>query len=57
MAVSKTTSSARLHEESSALFSSTLQTLLARLPERSRGIVEERFGIASGTPKTLEEIG
>jgi hypothetical protein len=57
MAVSKSTSSTRTQEESKALFSSTLQTLLSRLPERSRGIVEERFGITSGTPKTLEEIG
>lgn len=46
-----------LAEESKALFSSTLQTVLERLPVRSRNIVEARFGIGTGTPKTLEEIG
>lgn len=40
-----------------AIFSSTLEVLLERLPARSRSIVEARFGIGSGVPKTLEEIG
>lgn len=56
MTTSKSTAS-NTQNESKALFSSTLSTLLAHLPERSKSIVEERFGIGTGTPKTLEEIG
>lgn len=44
-------------EEPDALFSSTLRSVLERLPIRSRSIVEARFGISTGMPKTLEEIG
>lgn len=44
-------------ENAEAIFSSTLEVLLERLPLRSRSIVEARFGIGSGVPKTLEEIG
>ena len=38
-------------------FSLTLSLFLDRLPVRSRKIVEARFGIGTGAPKTLEEIG
>jgi len=43
--------------EKDTLFSSTLEVILEHLPVRSRSIVEARFGIGTGTPKTLEEIG
>ncbi len=38
-------------------FVSALTELLQGLPERSRDILEARFGVISGEPKTLEEIG
>jgi len=57
MATPKGTPSLDSLDASKALFSSTLQTLLEHLPPRSRSIVEERFGVGTGTPKTLEEIG
>lgn len=49
--------SPRASEDEQGLFSLTLQTLLERLPVRSRSIVEARFGIGTDMPKTLEEIG
>ncbi|MBP9728347.1 MAG: hypothetical protein KBD27_03135 [Candidatus Moranbacteria bacterium] len=57
MATAKKGAPAQTSEESKVLFSSTLQTILERLPVRSRSIVEARFGISTGVPKTLEEIG
>lgn len=57
MAHPKKSASAQKSEEVGAVFSSALQTVLERLPVRSRSIVEARFGIATGAPKTLEEIG
>lgn len=57
MATSKRSPAAPVSEGITTLFSSTLQVVLERLPERSRNIVEARFGIGTGTPKTLEEIG
>lgn len=57
MAISKSNASVVTSKEPQGLFSSTLQTLLERLPVRSRSIVEARFGIGNETPKTLEEIG
>lgn len=57
MATPKTTLPAKKAEAAEFVFSSTLQTLLERLPVRSRSIVEARFGIGTDTPKTLEEIG
>ncbi len=57
MAISKKSTFSQASEESQVLFSSTLQSILERLPIRSRSIVEARFGISTGTPKTLEEIG
>jgi DNA-directed RNA polymerase sigma subunit (sigma70/sigma32) len=38
-------------------FVSALTELLQGMPPRSRDILEARFGIVSGEPKTLEEIG
>jgi Fe2+ or Zn2+ uptake regulation protein len=38
-------------------FVSALTELLQGMPSRSRDILEARFGIVSGEPKTLEEIG
>lgn len=57
MATPKTTLPSKKAETVEFVFSSTLQTLLERLPVRSRSIVEARFGIGTDTPKTLEEIG
>lgn len=57
MATPKKGALAQASEDSKVLFSSTLQSVLERLPVRSRSIVEARFGIGTGTPKTLEEIG
>lgn len=57
MATPKRSAAAPASEGVTALFSSALQVALERLPERSRSIVEARFGIGTGVPKTLEEIG
>ena len=38
-------------------FLESLALFLEQLPERSRDIVHARFGMVSGTPETLEEIG
>lgn len=57
MATSKSSVSSKASQDVTTLFSETLQVVLERLPERSRSIVEARFGISTGTPKTLEEIG
>ena len=39
------------------LRSQALREALASLPERERSVVELRYGIGGGEPKTLEEIG
>lgn len=57
MSTPKTSTKSQIAEESKISFSSTLQTFLERLPARSRDIIEARFGIGTGKPKTLEEIG
>lgn len=57
MASTKVAASAPMREESDISFALTLQSILERLPVRSRSIVEARFGIGTGVPKTLEEIG
>lgn len=38
-------------------FVETLSHFLKNLPPRSRAIIEARFGVTNGSPKTLEEIG
>jgi RNA polymerase sigma factor (sigma-70 family) len=35
----------------------TLQQVLSALPERERQVLVLRFGLDSGTPRTLEEVG
>jgi DNA-directed RNA polymerase delta subunit len=40
-----------------AVFCEALSVFLARLPERSRAIMEARFGVSGNRQKTLEEIG
>ncbi len=57
MATLKRSVSVNTSDELKAPFSTALQAVLERLPARSRSIIEARFGIGNGTPKTLEEIG
>ncbi len=39
------------------MLSETIQNVLDKLDRRERYIIQERFGLNGGTPKTLEEIG
>src|SRR6185369_4047967 len=57
MSTSKNSSVSQTVKEGYISFSETLQSFLERLPLRSRDIVEARFGIGTGKPKTLEDIG
>lgn len=41
----------------SSLLRQEVRRAVGTLPERERQIIEARFGLASGTPQTLEEIG
>jgi RNA polymerase primary sigma factor len=40
-----------------SLLKSRMQEALGSLPERERMVLEYRFGLTGGQPKTLEEVG
>lgn len=46
-----------MEETSASMLRQEIRQAVATLPERERQIIDARFGLDTGTPKTLEEIG